>query len=119
MIKSFGDRKFQFWHYTVSMGQLLIRSEKDSDNPKNIDIWFEAVIYSELPQHLYNLRIEEAKNKDLRYISKKINQPVNLKEINILVSDNKRYLVVGRMFISENELERFEYPYFVPHLSHN
>ena len=34
MIKKFGDRNFQFWHYRVSHGELLIRSPKDANNFK-------------------------------------------------------------------------------------
>jgi len=71
--------------------------------------------YSELPRYLLNLGIEEATNEDLVYIKEKIDKPVEPENIIILSSSGRRYLVIGRISIAENELEMFEYPYFAPH----
>ena len=111
MMKSFGDRKFQLWYYTVSHGELLIRSPKTPDNPKNIDIMFIDVIYSELPRYLYNLKIEETKSEDIIYLQERLNGPTKLGEVTVLSSNGKRYFVAASLIkIDENELDMFELP---------
>ena len=111
MMKSFGDRKFQLWYYTVSHGELLIRSPKTPDNPKNIDIMFIDVIYSELPRYLYNLKIEETKSEDIIYLQERLNGPTKLGEVTVLLSNGKRYFVAASLIkIDENELDMFELP---------
>lgn len=76
MKKLFGGRGFQFWHYKVSRGELLLRSPKNDNNSKNIDIMFFDVIYVELPRFLPNLEIGEVKNEDVFYIKAKIDSLV-------------------------------------------
>lgn len=57
-------RRFQIWTYTVSHGQLLLRSNKDSDNETRIDILFKDVAIVNLPTVLKNIDIKVAKEFD-------------------------------------------------------
>jgi hypothetical protein len=38
MKTTFDDRRFQFWQYRVSHGELLVRSPKDAAHPRNVDL---------------------------------------------------------------------------------
>jgi hypothetical protein len=112
MIQSFEGRDFKFWHYNISHGELLIRSIKSSERIKNLDIMFFDVIYIELHRNLPNLIIEEPTDSDILYVKEKINKSVNIENIIILSSNDKRYLVVASiMKIVENELDMFELPF--------
>ncbi|NOV04838.1 hypothetical protein [Paenibacillus planticolens] len=61
------DRKFQFWFYRVSHGELLIRSPKSKENPKNIDIMFFDITYIELPRFLDEIMLDEATSEEILY----------------------------------------------------
>ena len=52
------SRRFQLWRYTVSHGQLLLRSTKSSSEKTRIDILFKDVISLNLKSLLDGLRIE-------------------------------------------------------------
>lgn len=113
MLKIFdSSRVFKFWYYHISHGELLVRSIKNVDNIKNIDIIFIDVTYVELPYILSNLIIEEAKAEDVLYIKEKINKDIKPENITVLSSNDKRYFVVAfRMKVVENELDMFEMPF--------
>ncbi|WP_135550796.1 hypothetical protein [Paenibacillus cymbidii] len=112
MIRSFDSRDFKFWHYNISHGELLIRSTKSAKNTKNIDIMFFDVTYVELPRNISNLKIEEVKDDDVRYVMEKIYKPIRTENITILSSNDKRYLVVASLMkIVENDLDMFELPF--------
>lgn len=112
MIKSFDSRDFKLWHYTISHGQLLIRSIRGANNSKNIDIMFFDVDYVELPRNISNLKIEDPSFDDVLYVKGKIDMPVKLEDITILRANDRRYFVVASgMKIVENELDLGELPY--------
>jgi hypothetical protein len=50
MKASFDKRKFQFWQYRVSHGEVLVRSPKDAAHPRNVDLMFVGVEYVDLPR---------------------------------------------------------------------
>ena len=52
------DRKFQLWGYTVSMGQLLLRSPKAEGQPTRVDVLFQGVVAIDLPTTLNGLTVE-------------------------------------------------------------
>jgi hypothetical protein len=107
------DRKFQFWFYRVNHGELLIRSPKSKENPKNIDIMFIAIRYIELPRLLDEISLEEATNEEILYVKSKLgDEPILNKEVTIIVSKGIRYLIVASYSkVIENELELFELPF--------
>ena len=53
------DRKFQLWRYTVSHGQLLLRSTKDDDHPTRVDVLFKNVHAIDLPASMDGLHIHK------------------------------------------------------------
>jgi hypothetical protein len=51
------DRRFQMWRYSVSHGQLLLRSNRDNDHATRIEVLFKAVDRVELPTLMHGLRV--------------------------------------------------------------
>ncbi|GGA16752.1 hypothetical protein GCM10008018_71490 [Paenibacillus marchantiophytorum] len=106
------DRKFQFWFYRVSHGELLIRSPKSKENPKNIDIMFFDIRYIELPRFLDEIMLDEATNEEILYLNNKLGEPLKDRKVTIIVSRGIRYLIVASFFkVKENELDLFELPF--------
>lgn len=101
------ERKFEFWFYQISHGEVIIRSPKNEDDMlyHNIDISIGAVKYLELPFQFDGLRITEAKKEDVDYICLKLGKSVPEKEIIVLISKNKKYYIVASYYkILENDL---------------
>ncbi|WP_019909790.1 hypothetical protein [Paenibacillus sp. HW567] len=112
ILSNLEKRKFQFWHYKVSHGELLIRSPKSDKYPENIDILFFDVKYVELPRFLPDLKIEEASDEDVKYVDEKLQKETKTNDIVVLLSNGNRYLVVSSiMKIVENDLDLFELPF--------
>jgi hypothetical protein len=53
------ERRFQLWSYTVSHGQLLLRSTKDDDHPTRVDVLFKNVQTINLPASMDGLHIQK------------------------------------------------------------
>ena len=53
--------RFQLWGYTVSHGQLLLRSPKSDERPTQIDVLFKNVGFIQLPIALDGLEIHLSK----------------------------------------------------------
>lgn len=101
------NRKFKMWYYTVSHGQLLLRSVgKD----KNVDIYFGDLRYLEIPCTLDGIKIISPEQKDIDYLSKKVNLD-NLTVTVLLCSDKRYYVVSGIVKVMENNLDMFELPF--------
>lgn len=101
------ERKFRFWFYQISHGEVIIRSPKNEDDMlyHNIDISIGAVEYLELPFQFDGLRITEATKEDVDYICLKLGKSVPEKEIIVLMSENKKYYIVASYYkILENDL---------------
>lgn len=106
------SRDFQLWYYRVSHGELLIRSPKDKENITNIDIMFFDVKYIELPRHLPNLTLEEAKYEDKIYLKEKTGHNYLKKDIVVINSNGNRHIIVATIYkIIENELDLFDLPF--------
>jgi hypothetical protein len=59
------DRPFQVWSYTVSHGQLLLRSPKSLSNPTRVDILFKNTVAMFLPAAFESLTISRVHAQDL------------------------------------------------------
>ena len=59
------QRTFQVWAYTVSHGQLLLRSTKSQSTPTRIDILFKDTAAMCLPAAFDNLILSRAQANDL------------------------------------------------------
>jgi hypothetical protein len=53
------DRKFQIWLYSVSHGQLLLRSPKGQNYQSQVDVLFKNVAFIQLPALFNGLAISE------------------------------------------------------------
>ena len=106
------NRPFKLWYYTVSHQQLLLRSPgKDGDY--NVDIYFYAVEYVEIPWNINTLQIIETTQEDIDYINNKIGK--TNEKITVLMSNNQKYYVVSHvMKIYKNNLSMFEVPFDIP-----
>lgn len=108
----FKNRKFQVWFYRVSHGELLIRSPKSKENPKNIDILFYDISYIELPRFLDEIILATATKEEIIYVNSKLSEPLYNRKITIIVSKGIRYLIVASFLkVQENELDLFEHPF--------
>jgi hypothetical protein len=58
-------RVFQLWAYTVSHGQLLLRSTKAEGLPTRIDLLFKDVVALKLPSTFNELSVSEATAEDV------------------------------------------------------
>src|SRR5262245_8141494 len=59
-------RRFQVWLYIVSLGQLLLRSNRSETHATRIDIHFMDVAAIQLPTIFDGLVLEEASSGELR-----------------------------------------------------
>ncbi len=116
MMKNFNfEREFKFWFYQISHSEVIIRSPKNEDDMlyNNIDIYIGAVDYLEIPFQFNGLRIKEATQEDVDYISLRLGKSVPEKEIIVLISENKKYYIVASVFkILENDLNEDVIPLY-------
>jgi hypothetical protein len=54
----YADRTFQLWAFTVSHGQLLLRSPKGDGGATRVDVLFKPVRRMNLPVRMDGLRVE-------------------------------------------------------------
>jgi hypothetical protein len=105
-------RKFQFWEYHVSHGELLVRSPRDSVNPRNVDIAFVDVRYVEMPRFLSDVELGEVTHDDVTRAGERLGTPVVDRNVFILRSGGRRYVVVaGAISISESDMDIFDSPF--------
>jgi len=111
MKKLLGNRKFQLWEYSVSHGKLLIRSPKNEQEIKNIDIKFIGVDYISLPRHLREICLVEPTDDEVLRFENILNKPLLKRNIHIIESADTRHVVIAAgMKIEENLLDIFESP---------
>ena len=75
------DGRFQWWLYTVSHGQLLLRSTSSSRRPTQVDVLFKDVLAVELPTSIDDIEVLEAEMTE---------EPSRLRS-----SSRKRFLIRG------------------------
>ena len=106
------NRLFKLWYYPVSHGQMLLRSIGNEETC-NMDIYFGAVSYIELPVKINNIIILEPQQEDIDYIVKRIGNTEKI--ITVLLSNNhKLYVVFSIVKTIENDLGMFDLPFDIP-----
>ena len=106
------DRRFQFWYYTVSHSMALLRSVGKGGD-ENIDIFFAAVSYIEIPTDMDGITIVDPTEDDKEYISRKLGNYRG--DITVLVQGGKRFYIVAEIRkIKRNKLDLFELPFDIP-----
>ena len=102
-------RNFRLWDFRVSHDQLLLRSPKTAENPKNLDVAFVGVEYVELPTKLKELTVGEAGDNDFRRADQAVGSPVPRGQVFVIESGGRRYVVVAAAVkVFENDLDIFE-----------
>ncbi len=69
------DRTFQVWSYSVSHGQLLLRSPKDQEHKTRIDLLFSETKLINLPVVLRGIEIKHVPVRLPRGENRRINEP--------------------------------------------
>ena len=112
MNRAFPGRAFQVWLFRVSHGELLVRSPKDGEHQRNVDLTFAGVEYMELPRHLVGLRLEDPTEEDVRRAEERVGTVVAAETVTVLVSQGRRYLVVaGFVKVAESDMDIFDHPF--------
>lgn len=110
-MQDFKKRKFKFWFYHATHGEAIIRSAKNNEFDKNIDLYFGDVQYIEMPTMITELRLEKADEADIAYLTKRMGRRVLANNVTVLVSGENRYYIVASINkIMENSLEMNELP---------
>jgi len=106
------ERVFKLWYYTVSHGQMLLRSTGTKEKG-NMDIYFGDVSYIEIPTKINEIEILQTSQADIDYIVQRIGN--TNKTITVLLSDNRKYYVVSSVVkVLENVLDMFDLPFEIP-----
>lgn len=108
-------RSFRLWDYRVSHDQLLLRSAKGPNHPRNLDVAFVGVEYIELPTMLRDLAFAPPVQDDLRRAEVALGRVPPLERVFAIESSERHYVIVAaavRVFendleYSESSLERF------------
>jgi hypothetical protein len=112
MNANFPSRRFQFWMYRVSHGELLVRSPRDGDHDENVDLIFVGVEYVDLPRHLPGVTVDTPTPDEVQWVSGRVGRPVEASKVTVVVTEGRRHLVLASFFKSEtNNLDLFEYPF--------
>lgn len=112
MRAQYRGRLFQLWRYQVSHGCLLIRSPKDADHPRNVDIVFAGVDYVELPRLLPDLEIAEPTEADVLRAEELLGRAVRRESVVAILARGRRHIVVSAAVrVEDNEMELFEVPF--------
>ena len=103
------NRAFQFWEYRVGHQELLIRSPRTIQQPKNIDMIFVGVDYLSVPTLFGSLQLSKPTAEELQRIRTAVRKDLPSNRVRILVSHETRYILVAAgMKIVENELDPSE-----------
>jgi hypothetical protein len=112
MKTGFIGRRFQFWQYRVSHGELLVRSPKDAAHPRNVDVMFVGVEYVDLPRFLPDLEVDEPNDDDVARAEERLGKPVERQWVVVLKSQGRRFVVVAAAVQAvESEMEIFDTPF--------
>lgn len=112
MKTTFDGRRFQFWQYRVSHGELLVRSPKDASHPRNVDLMFVGVEYVDLPRFLPDLEIDEPEEPDIARAQERVGKPVERQSVIVLMSQGRRHIVVAAaMKAVESDMDIFDSPF--------
>src|SRR5262249_19645254 len=80
----FVGRKFQFWWYRVSHGELLVRSPKTLQESRNVDLMFVDVAYVDLPRFIPELEVVESNDDDVGRASERLGRAVEREQVFVL-----------------------------------
>jgi len=102
------DRYFTVFDIVISHGQLLLRSQKNDESEKNIDIVFFDTTYIQMFSRLKGIRISKVKNES-NYVSystvQKYLEYDNTHLFELESNNEKYYIAASFVRVFENQLE--------------
>jgi hypothetical protein len=108
------ERDFQIWLYTVSHGQLLLRSNRSAERGTRVDILFKGVDAIQLPTVLQGLTMAKTPRPEALEISKKLG--IRLRDsADVFVLRGAHYVgfvIAGAAFVHEDEGQHYDPSYF-------
>lgn len=105
-------RTFQFWEYRVSHGQLLVRSPRQAEATRNVDLMFSGVEYVDLPRFLPELELDVSGDDDVLRAQERLGKPVEARTVIVLKCRGHRHIVVAAgMSCAESDMDIFESPF--------
>jgi hypothetical protein len=100
------DRYFTMFDFKISLGQLLLRSQK-TDNSSNVDIIFMSTSYVQLPTRLHGIHIKKLNEVEINKLNL-ANLILSSKYDNVFEvtsnGGNKYYVVASVFAVFENDL---------------
>ena len=108
------QRTFEVWLYSVSHGQLLLRSNRSEKFSTRIDVLFKDVAAMALPTVFDGLSVAEAATNELHDLNIQLGAlPIQNRKIFTIRGANFRgYVVAGAVFWHEDEGYHFDESYF-------
>ena len=97
--------RVEWWLYTVSHGQLLLRRPKNPDYPRNLDILFKNVAEAHLVAFFDNLRVLEVGPGEAGFE----NAAAGKRKLFRLVGENAvGHIIAGAVVFAEDDLDYSE-----------
>ena len=100
-------RRFQIWSYNVSHQQLLLRSVKNSDTPKRLDVLFVGVDKMDLPTAFTELKVSQ-KNKAYTLSGQNWKGEITAAGFD-WTEDEFDYFDDSTIYMAEGKISNFEY----------
>ena len=95
--------RVEWWSYTVSHGQLLLRRPKAPSHPRRLDILFKDVVEAHMVSFFDNLRVVEAGPEEATMVTI---VPVGGHRLYRLIGDNATgHVVAGAVAFAEDDKE--------------
>ncbi|WP_305987621.1 hypothetical protein [Roseibium sp. MMSF_3544] len=106
--KTISGREFQFWHFNVSHGSLLVRSPKSSAFKSNVDLIFAGVEFVSLPRYLNEITMDWASFEELELIGNQLASQLEPSSKAYVIQDQfARHLIVAVGFKLETNERDF------------
>lgn len=107
---------FQTWEYTVSHGQLLLRSTKSDDTPTRIDVLFKNVDAMKIARNYSGLRVREATDVERDSLLDELALEDPTQSLWIVESTGFRgFVAAGVMLVHEDDKEYDEPSALMPY----
>lgn len=111
-------REFQLWENRANLGQVLLRSPLNPENPANtttdtnLDLILLGAAYLEIPTRLRGIAFDQPTTKEAARLRRAIGSTDKPVEVLILVSQGNRYAVAADVFlVDENAMDVNESPF--------
>lgn len=102
------DRRFQLWEYSVSHGQLLLRSNPTEYDHVRIELYFKGVSFISLPSSLDGVDVLERSRDSLPGFLARLGNDIDCRAFVLKSKDEEFFVLALALFVHQAELEFFE-----------